>query len=242
MTIWTSGLLHRLLVLSSAHGTRRNEKQAWTSIEVVDDRCLSIPTTSRRSTPSRKRTGWVTYLVTGVWSSEETKQLTVQLTPGERDVDQLRRYRRAINSDNAIIEDRSKRYNRIGDQKFAEHHYEKGLTETKRTDGSLPDLSSWELRRPFVRGLADADGYYAPDKWTITASNDLRLKRLETWIPVELDIVRDEVENRSWAYLRTSRTHRITALYGWLFPRRDRTEPAMPRKKDVAFRVLETAQ
>ena len=188
---------------------------------------------------------WLGYLFgdgSMVVRNEETRQLTVQLTTGERDDDHLRRYRRAINSDSAMIEDRSKLHIRIGDQEFAEHLYEKGLTETKRTDGSLPDLSSWELRRAFVRGLADADGYYGPDKWTITASNDLRLKRLETWIPVDVDIVRDEVENRSWAYLRTSRTHRLTALYGWLFPRRDRTEPAMPRKKDVALRVLETAQ
>lgn len=168
----------------------------------------------------------------------ETGQLSVQLTLSEKDLDHLQRYKRVTRSENALIEYEDKWTVRIGDQQFAEHLYDKGLTPTKSTDGSLPELSSWELRRGFVRGIADADGYYGECKWTLTDATDRRLKRLQDWIPVDLDIVHDNFDGRSWAYLRTSRGHKLNALYGWLFPRRKDTEPAMPRKKAIALETL----
>lgn len=220
------------------------KEEAGLEINRGGRRPMSVKTEYFHRIDTISKAYWLGYLYgdgSMIVRNEETGKFSVQLTTSENDVDHLRRYKRAVESENAMIEDGSERHLRIGDQEFAENLYDKGMTETKSTDDSLPELSSWELRRAFVRGLADADGYFGRKKWTITDATDRRLKRLRRWIPVELDVVHENYGDRSWVYLRTSRSHRLVALYGWLFPRREQTEPAMPRKKEVALSVLERA-
>lgn len=168
----------------------------------------------------------------------ETKRYSVRLCLHEKDSGHLERYKKVIRCKSATIEDGGMRCVDVGNQTFAEHLFEKGFTSSKGTDGSLPTLETWPLKRGFVRGLADADGYYGPNKWTITDANTKRLERLRAWIPVEFDVVEEQHDGRKWAYLRVSRTHRLRALYSWLFPRGEATEPAMPRKKAIAMAVL----
>jgi len=64
------------------------------------------------------------------------------------------------------------------------------------------------------------------------------LRKLQTWIPFESEIVNEAYEGRSWAYLRVSGQRRLPVLYHWLFPRRESTEPAMSRKRETAVQVL----
>lgn len=168
----------------------------------------------------------------------ETGNRSVRLALSKADSDHLLRYKRAIRTEAAVVDDGDMRVVTVGDQIFASHLLDKGFTESKGTDGSLPELESWELKRAFLRGLSDADGYVGEYKWTITDANDRRLTALRDWIPMEYDIVRVEYENRSWAYLRVSGRDRVGALYGWLYPERERTEPAMPRKRDTALGLL----
>lgn len=170
--------------------------------------------------------------------NERTGKATVQLSLQEEDETHLRRFRQCIRAENAIITDDGMRTLRIGDQQFAEHLMDKGFTTDKGTNGVLPDLNDWELRRAFIRGLADADGYYGEQKFTITDANSRRLRNLRPWFPVPYDIVEENYDGRSWAYLRVGKTYDLNALYGWLFPGREQTVPAMPRKKRSALARL----
>lgn len=171
--------------------------------------------------------------------NSKTGKRSVRLSISERDIDHLHRYRRAIRSEAAVVEDGDLRSVTVGDQVFAAHLLDKGFTRSKGTDGALPSLDSWRLRRGFVRGLSDADGFVGEHKWTITDANDRRLRALRDWIPVEYDIVTEQYEDRSWAYLRVSGRAPLAALYGWLYPVGELTEPALPRKRAVAARLLE---
>lgn len=174
-----------------------------------------------------------------VLRNEATGNRSVRLALSRKDEDHLRRYKRAVRSEAAVVVDGDMRAVTVGDQLFAAHLLDKGFTRSKGTDGSLPELESWGLRRAFVRGLSDADGFVGKYKWTITDANDRRLNALREWIPVEYDIVDEQFDDRSWAYLRVSGQDRLGALYGWLYPSRDRTEPAMPRKRDSAVELLQ---
>lgn len=163
----------------------------------------------------------------------------VQLTQRNEDADHLLKFKRTIRSENAIIADGDVRHLRVGNPTFVSHLREQGFTTTKSTDGKLPDLPSWSLRRGFIRGLSDADGHYGPDKWTITDNTTKRLHRLQSWIPFDSDIVEERRDTRSWAYLRVTGSRTLPALYHWLFPRGHQTEPAMMRKRDSALQLLE---
>jgi len=163
----------------------------------------------------------------------------VQLTQRREDVGHLVKFKRTIRSENAIIEDDRARHIRVGNATFAAHLREHGFTKTKGTDGALPDLQSWPLRRGFVRGLSDADGYYGRDKWTITDGTSRRLYKLRAWIPFDSDVVEERREHRSWSYLRVTGSSTLPALYHWLFPRGHQTEPALTRKRTRAMQVLE---
>lgn len=169
----------------------------------------------------------------------KTGKLALRLFISERDVDHLERFKRVIRSESALIEDGNSIGINVGNQRFVEHLADKGLTPSKGTEGTMPDFDEWSLRRSFVRGLADADGYYGEDKWTITDATDRRLRKLRAWIPVDTDIVDERYDGKSWSYLRVSQKHQLRALYGWLFPRRAQTEPAMPRKRAIALEFLE---
>jgi hypothetical protein len=170
--------------------------------------------------------------------NEETGKLALRLSLAKKDSDHLKRFKRTIRSESALIEDQKTLGINVGNQQFVEHLTDKGLTPTKGHDGVLPNLSSWSLRRAFVRGLADADGYYGPNKWTIADATPHRLENLQRWVPVETEVVNENYDEKSWSSLRVSRGHRLVALYGWLFPRRSQTEPAMPRKKETAIETL----
>lgn len=159
----------------------------------------------------------------------------VQLTLKKDDETHLRRYKRAIAAESGLIEDGGVYHLRVGNKQFAENLKEKGFTETKGVDGALPDLKRTELRRSFVRGLADADGYYGTNKFTITDNTAKRLQKLQSWLPVKSEIVHENVEDRSWAYLKVSIKRELIVLYLWLFPRGNKTEPAMARKREPAI-------
>lgn len=171
--------------------------------------------------------------------NSETGNLALRLFIAEKDADHLKRFKRVIRSESALIEDDGTLGINVGNQRFVEHLADKGLTPAKGRDGSLPGLQSWSMKRAFLRGLADADGFYGHDKWTITDATSRRLQRLLDWVPVEADIVEEELDGRSWSYLRVSRKHRLRALYGWLFPRRAQTEPSMPRKRATVLDFLQ---
>lgn len=173
--------------------------------------------------------------------NRETGKRAVRLYLAEKDEDHLVRYKRAIRSRSAIVVDGDMRCLTVGDQTFAEHLFDHGLTNTKSTDGTLPELDSWSLRRGFIRGLADADGYYGEYKWTITDATDRRLRKLHEWVPVETDVVHESYDGRNWAYLRVLGRERLRPLYAWLFPKGMETEPSLPRKRDTAVRVLSDA-
>lgn len=159
----------------------------------------------------------------------------VQLSLQKGDLSHLKKFKRTIRSENELIEDRGTYHLHIGNPTFADHLKKHGFTTTKSTDGVLPSLSAWSLRRGFVRGIADADGYYGQYKWTISDNTAKRLKKLQSWIPFESDLVEEEYDERSWAYQRVSGANVMPALYHWLFPQRQLTEPAMVRKRDSAF-------
>lgn len=162
----------------------------------------------------------------------------VQLSQRRDDLNHLLKFKRTVRSENAIIEDGGTCHIRIGNPTFAANLRRHGFTSTKSTDGVLPDLETWSLKRGFVRGLADADGYYGQNKWTITDNTSKRLRKLQTWIPFESDIIEERYGDRSWAYLRVSGERAIPPLYHWLFPRGEQTEPAMARKREDAIRLL----
>lgn len=149
------------------------------------------------------------------------------------------KFKRTVRCQNAIIEDGSVHHIRVGNATFVSHLKEQDFTATKGTDGSLPDLDPWPLRRGFVRGLSDADGYYGSDKWTITDNTSKRLRKLQAWIPFDSDIIEERRDHRSWSYLRVTGSSTLPALYHWLFPRGPQTEPALTRKRDSAMQVLD---
>lgn len=161
----------------------------------------------------------------------------VQLTQQASDADRLRAFKRTVRAENEIIEDGDARHIRIGDPEFVANLMEHNFTTTKGFDGTLPALHDWSLRRGFVRGLSDADGYVGEHKWTITDGNARRLRALQSWIPFDADIVDESYGERSWSYLRVSRV--LPALYHWLYPERERTEPALPRKRKTAVSVVD---
>lgn len=163
----------------------------------------------------------------------------VQLSQRKDDVEHLVKFKRTIRSENAIVEDGDTRHIRVGNPTFAEHLRRQGFTATKSTNGALPDIQSWAHKRCFVRGLADADGYYGLNKWTITDNTTKRLRKLRSWIPFECDIVEEQYDDRSWAYLRVSGSWSVAALYHWLSPRGHQTEPALTRKRDSAMQRLD---
>lgn len=173
--------------------------------------------------------------------NKKSGKAAVSLSLSKKDEDHLRRFRRCIRSESAVVQDGDMRKLTIGNQQFAEHLIDKGFTRHKGTDGSLPKLTEWKLRRAFIRGLADADGYYGQQKFTITDANAKRLRGLRPWFPVPYDIVEEEYDGRSWAYLRVGKTYDLNSLYGWLFPGREHTVPAMPRKKETAMERLRTS-
>lgn len=158
----------------------------------------------------------------------------VQLTIHNQDEPHLRRFKQAIGAENELVKDGDCLSLRISDAKFAENLIEKGFTTDKSYDGALPDIDSWDLKRAFVRGLADADGYFGDSKFTITDNTSKRLERLRAWIPVDYEIVHEEIDDRDWAYLRSSGKKDLLSLYTWLFPDGKSTEPALGRKKDIA--------
>lgn len=162
----------------------------------------------------------------------------VQLTQRTADLSHLKRFKQTVRAENVIIEDESVYHIRIGNRNFAENLRTHGFTREKGTDGSLPALESRSLRRGFIRGISDADGYCGVHKWTLTASNTLRLEKLRDWIPFDADLVEDEFDGRSWAYLRVSGRDRVPAFYHWLYPALEFTEPAMARKREIAVRTL----
>ncbi|MFB6353346.1 MAG: hypothetical protein ABEJ92_04605 [Halobacteriales archaeon] len=136
------------------------------------------------------------------------------------------------------MEDRGTCHLRIGNPRFATNLRKHGFTSSKSSDGVLPDLNTWSLKRGFVRGLADADGYYGANKWTITDNTSKRLRKLQGWIPFESDIIEERYGDRTWAYLRVSGKWAVPALYHWLFPRSEHTEPAMARKREAAVSLF----
>ncbi|MCG1003775.1 MULTISPECIES: hypothetical protein [Halobacterium] len=163
----------------------------------------------------------------------------VQLTQHATDAERLRAFKRTIRAENAIIEDGDVRHIRIGDPEFVAHLMSHNFTTTKGFDGTLPALRAWSLRRGFLRGLSDADGYVGKHKWTITDGNPRRLRALQSWIPFDSDIVSEEYDHRSWAYLRVSGV--LPSLYHWLYPDRKRTRPALARKRETAISVVKYA-
>lgn len=163
----------------------------------------------------------------------------VQLSQRKADVDHLVKFKRTIRSENAIVEDGDSCHIRVGNPTFVAHLRRHEFTATKSTDGALPSLQPWSLRRSFVRGISDADGYYGSNKWTITDNTTKRLRKLQRWIPFESDMIEEQFDNRSWAYLRVSGSRTVSALYHWLFPRGHQTEPALSRKRDRALQLLD---
>lgn len=144
-----------------------------------------------------------------------------------------------MRAENAIIEDDDVRHIRIGDPEFAANLMDHNFTTMKGFDGTLPSLQAWFLRRGFLRGLSDADGYVGEHKWTITDNNTRRLRALESWIPFDADIVSEGYDGRTWAYLRVSGV--LPSLYHWLYPERGQTRPALARKRETAVSVVEHA-
>lgn len=162
----------------------------------------------------------------------------VQLTQRAEDIAHLERFKRTLRAENAIVEDESVYHIRIGNRTFAEYLRAQGFTREKGTDGSLPELESWALRRAFVRGISDADGYCGVHKWTLTDANSRRLEKLRNWIPFETDVVEDGYEDKAWAYLRLSGRDTLPAFYHWLYPALHLTEPAMARKRETAVDTI----
>lgn len=164
----------------------------------------------------------------------------VQLTQHASDENHLRSFKRTVRAENKIIEDENARHIRIGDPTFVANLIDHNFTTTKGFDGMLPPLQLWSLRRGFIRGLSDADGYVGEHKWTITDNNSKRLRALESWIPFDADIVEESYNQRSWAYLRVSGI--LPSLYRWLYPQLDQTEPALPRKRRTAVAVVSASE
>lgn len=81
--------------------------------------------------------------------------------------------------------------------------------------------------------MPSSDGQY---KWSITDNTETRLENRQSWIPLESDIVEEQYDDRSWAYLQTAGSNAVPPLSHWWFPWGQQTEPPMVRKRDDALR------
>jgi hypothetical protein len=107
-----------------------------------------------------------------------------------------------------------------------------GLGPDKTHSGSLPELTSDELRAAFVRGLFDADGHVGRNKrFNITGASRGRFFALLGWLPVEGSIV--DREDGAFT-LRVGGADRLKRLYGWLYPEGVETKPKLNRKYEDA--------
>ena len=115
------------------------------------------------------------------------------------------------------------------------------LTETKTSDGTLPNIEQ-ELRPAFVRGLFDADGCADISKgrirWRITSICKERLTKIYDWL-AEWGVDGGGVyPGQSWHELTLSAKEDIRTIRKKIYPDGIDTKPSLERKTKILHSKL----
>lgn len=151
-----------------------------------------------------------------------------RLSLGLQEREHVTAFRDALDAEHSLTEEGEMTSIGIQNETLTNDLRGHGLGPEKTHSGSLPELTSDELRAAFVRGLFDADGHVGQNKrFNITGASRRRFSILLSWLPVEGTIV----DRGDGAFiLRVGSRKRVDRLYGWLYPKGVETQPKLDRK------------
>jgi hypothetical protein len=137
------------------------------------------------------------------------------------------RFRDAIEAEHAISDDGEFHTISIKNDRFADNLRDRGFTNTKTHDASLPDVEADELQAAFVRGLFDGDGHAGGrGRFNITGASRKRFEKLGDWLRVPTKIV----DRGDGAYTFRVGSGMVYHLFCDLYPEDKNTEPKLDRK------------
>lgn len=164
----------------------------------------------------------------------ESDSIKIQLQISDVDVEHVEKYKEAIGSGHKVNRfeqgGRGKAGLTVTNRRFADNLASHGFEPGKTTSSDVPDLSSEDLRRGFIRGLSDADGHVDKYQWTIVGSNVERFEKLSDWIPFPTYVQRRTVRLKNSPVLTLNGVGLLPKFYSWLYPDGEDTIPSLDRK------------